>query len=448
MENNKYLSVSALNKYIAYKFETDINLGMVYIKGELSNIRFSKGYLYFVLKDPESEISCIMFANSISKLLFEPKDGMKVYIKGKVAVYQKKGNYNLTAFEMTEYGIGDLYQKFLFLKDKLSKEGLFDEAHKKPIPQYSEKIGVITSETADAFQDIKSTIFLRYPIATIYLYPALVQGNDAPKSLIRALKKANKDNICDVLIIARGGGSVEDLFCFNDEELAREIYNSKIPIISGVGHETDFTICDFVSDERAPTPTGAAVKATKNQTAIISEIDNLQRSMVIFYKRILENKFYNYQNIVSNHYFNNFQLTINDKIKEVDVLTDKLNSLSPTTIIERNEKEVNNLIHRLNMVNLKKLLFDYNEKINLSINSINNSFLSILDNYDHIVSEAINKLILLNPLSIMQKGYTLTYQNSKLIYSIDEIDVDKDINVVFIDGNVEAKITKINKGEK
>jgi len=265
MENNnrKYLTVTALNKYIAYKIDNDPNLGFVYLQGELSNIRFSKEHLYFVIKDQDSEISGIMYSSSATKLTFMPKDGMKVLVSGKISVYQKKGTYNLIAITMSEAGLGALYQDFLFLKDKLEKEGLFAIEHKKPIPEYSEKIGVITSATADAFQDIKSTIAQRFPLAQIYLYPALVQGVDAPKSLIKALEQANKENIVDVIIIARGGGSFEDLSCFNDEKLARSIYASQIPIVSGVGHETDFTICDFVADERAPTPTGAAVRVTK-----------------------------------------------------------------------------------------------------------------------------------------------------------------------------------------
>ncbi|MDD3123586.1 MAG: exodeoxyribonuclease VII large subunit, partial [Candidatus Izemoplasmatales bacterium] len=289
MENKKYLTVTALNKYISYKFESDVNLGFVYIQGELSNTRFSKDHLYFVLKDSESEISGIMYASSASKLTFMPKDGTKVLVSGKVSVYQKKGTYNLTAITMSEFGLGALYQDFLLLKEKLDKEGLFDVKYKKKIPEFSEKIGVITSPTGDAFQDIRSTISLRFPIAKIYLYPALVQGIDAPKSLIKALDQAYLDNIVDVIIIARGGGSIEDLSCFNNEELARKIFSSKIPIVSGVGHETDFTICDFVADDRAPTPTGAAVRVTKNKALLIQDIENINKRLSSGIIRIFEN---------------------------------------------------------------------------------------------------------------------------------------------------------------
>ena len=274
MENKKYLTVTALNKYLAYKIDTDINLRSFIILGEISNARLSKGHLYFVLKDEDSEISAVMFANYYNSLSFTPKDGVKVLVKCSLQLYQKKGTYNLQVTNMSEYGLGALYQNFLKLKEKLSKEGLFAESHKKEIPMYSEKIGLITSDTGDARHDVVSTIEKRFPIATIFLYPALVQCVDAPKSLIKAINRAESDNEVDLLIIARGGGSFEDLSCFNDEELARVIYDCHIPIISGVGHESDYTICDFVSDKRAPTPTGAAVLATSDKNVLISEINN------------------------------------------------------------------------------------------------------------------------------------------------------------------------------
>ena len=248
--SNKYLTVSALNKYLYYKFDNDLNLRNIYLKAEISNIRLSKGILYFVLKDNESEIDGLIYSQILQKLKFEPKDGMTVLVSGKVGLYVKRGTYAITVSEIEQVGLGEAYLKFQYLKEKLLKEGLFDEDKKLPIPRFNERIGVITSGTGDAVHDIVSTIKRRFPLSQIVFYPAIVQGEDAPHSLIKAIKKANEEKLANVLIIARGGGTIEDLSCFNDEDLARAIFNSSIPTISGVGHEADFTICDFVSSRR------------------------------------------------------------------------------------------------------------------------------------------------------------------------------------------------------
>ena len=340
MENKKYLTVSALNKYLAYKIDTDINLKSFIIQGEISNARFSKGHLYFVLKDDDSEISAIMFSNYASNLSFKVEDGIKVLAKCSLQLYQKKGTYSLQVTNMREDGLGVLYQNFLLLKEKLSKEGLFDTKYKKPIPEYSENIGLITSNTGDAMHDVVSTISKRYPIAKVYLYPALVQGSDAPASIISALRKANNDNLVDVIIIARGGGSIEDLSCFNDEMLAREIFKSKIPIISGVGHEADFTICDFVSDDRAPTPTGAAVRATKDKNIIIQECDSSIIRLKNLYYNILEKKINEYKLLVNKHHFKNFDLVLNDKYKNLINLEKILKLNSPLNKINQSLEEL------------------------------------------------------------------------------------------------------------
>lgn len=449
MENNsrKYLTVTALNKYIAYKFDSDPNLGFVYLQGELSNIRFSKEHLYFVLKDQDSEISGIMYSSSATKLNFMPKDGMNVLVSGKVSVYQKKGSYNLVVITMSEAGLGALYQDFLFLKDKLEKEGLFAPEHKKPIPEYSEKIGVITSATADAFQDIRSTITERFPLAQIHLYPALVQGSDAPKSLIKALAQANNEHIVDVIIIARGGGSMEDLSCFNDETLARSIFASKIPVVSGVGHETDFTICDFVSDERAPTPTGAAVRVTKNKTLLIQEITAMLVRLSSAMKRILENKFYEYDSLVKNHHFKNFDLLIEEKMISLNQLIYQLNANSPLAIINRHLERVNDFTLRLELLNLSKKIEHQYLEIAQKSTLLTTLLIEKLNINERNVDSAIDKLILLNPLSIMKKGYTLTYQNNQLLASVSQININQNLTIRFYDGTVEAQIINIKDGE-
>lgn len=418
---DKYLSVSALNKYLYYKFDNDLNLRSIYLKAEISNVRLSKGILYFVLKDNESEIDGLMFGQTYQKLKFKPVDGMTVLVNGKVGLYVKRGTYAITVSEMEQAGLGEAYLKFELLKEKLLKEGLFDESKKLPIPKFNEKIGVITSGTGDAMHDIFSTIKKRFPLSEIVFYPAIVQGNDAPQSLINAIKLANLENKVSVLIIARGGGTIEDLSCFNDEQLARTIFASKIPTISGVGHEADFTICDFVSSRRAPTPTGAAVIATPDKNELLNYIDNLDNRLLYNYKQLLIKKFNDFSNISSRYTEKNYLNKINELHNKVENLNKQLSLLSPVKIISDNENKLSMLNNNLNVV--------YNNIINK--NDIN-------------VNHYIDKLILLNPLNLMKKGYSITYKDNKVITSVDLLDINDEITVKFQDGNINAKVTRKN----
>lgn len=418
--DNKYLTVSALNKYLYYKFDNDLNLRCVYLKAEISNVRLSKGILYFVLKDNESEIDGLMFNNVLSKLKFEPKDGMTVLVSGKVALYVKRGTYAITVMTMDNVGLGEAYLKFEFLKEKLLKEGLFDESKKLPIPRFSKKIGVITSGTGDAMHDIFSTIQKRFPLSEIVFYPAIVQGEDAPSSLINAINRANLDKQVDVLIIARGGGTIEDLSCFNDEGLARAIFSSSIPTISGVGHEADFTICDFVSSRRAPTPTGAAVIATPDKNDLLKQISIYENRLLYNYKQVLISKFNEYNNIVSSYGFKNFVNTFDELENKLAFLTKHLSLLSPS--------------QKLN---------DYSDKLNKEVNDLNKNYNLFLNAKEEQINSLINKLILLNPLNVMQKGYSITFKNDTVITSVKETHIGDTINIRLSDGILDTKI--INK---
>ncbi|MFA6627228.1 MAG: exodeoxyribonuclease VII large subunit, partial [Bacilli bacterium] len=325
----KYITVGALNRYIEYKFESDPHLQLIYVKAEISNVRLSKGIIYFVLKDDTSEIDALMFRNVVSKLTFEPIDGMTVIVSGKVSVYQKRGRYSFQVNTMEQAGLGNAYLEFLELKEKLSKEGLFDQRHKLLLPPMSEAIGVITSATGDALHDIVSTIQKRFPIAKVYLYPAIVQGKDAPTSLIRALLQANRDAVVDVILIARGGGTVEDLSCFNNEILARTIFNSRIPTVSGVGHEQDFTICDFVASYRAPTPTGAAVAVTKDQVEIFAMLIGFEKQLVSSAKQKLIAAHNAYQTLMNTYGIKNYRQTLEAKEEKLRQLYNRLMLQSP-----------------------------------------------------------------------------------------------------------------------
>ena len=286
MEKNNYISVSALNKYLKYKIENDPNLGIVFLKGEISNFKnHTRGHFYFTLKDDTSRINAIMFQTNASKIKFTPKDGMKVLVTGRVSVYEASGAYQIYVEDLQEDGVGNLYTAYLELKEKLEKEGLFLESHKKKIPKIPNTIGIVTAPTGAAIKDILSTIKRRWPMAKTILFPSLVQGEFARDDIVKNIKLANTYPL-DVLIVGRGGGSIEDLWPFNEEIVARAIYESKVPIISAVGHEVDFTIADFVADMRAPTPTGAAEMAVPH----IDDVENYLLQMNIRLKKTISHK--------------------------------------------------------------------------------------------------------------------------------------------------------------
>ncbi len=424
-EDIKYLSVSALNRYLYYKFDNDLNLRNIYLKAEISNVRFSKGILYFVLKDNESEINAIMFSSLLERLNFKIEDGMTVLVNGKVSVYHKRGTYSITVNQIEAVGLGQAYLEFLALKEKLLKEGLFDEKYKKEIPYFNHKIGLITSGTGDAMHDVISTVNRRYPLAEVVLYPAIVQGADAPKSLINAINKANDEAICDCLIICRGGGTIEDLSCFNDEELARCIFDSSIPTISGVGHEQDFTICDFVASRRAPTPTGAAVIATPDMVDLIRNIENKAIILKNSIKTKLTNCYNEYKNLSSSYAFMSFPTQIDRYIENIDSYVKRLETLKPINKID-----------------------NYLSKLDNNVNNINRIFVNLLNNQEHILKSKIDKLILLNPLNIMSKGYSVTFQEGKVISNINLVEKEKLLETKVLGGKIISEIKEIYENEE
>jgi len=441
---NKYLTVTALNRYIAYKFETDVALRQVYVKGEISNFRISGGHLYFSLKDENSEIRAIMFAGYARSLKFMPEDGMTVLVNAQVKVYEKGGTYSLNVFEMQEIGRGEIYLNFLRLKEKLQKEGLFDEEKKLPLPEWAEHVGVITSPTGDALQDILTTIKKRWPLTRVYLYPALVQGKEAPASLIAALQAAQKNKLLDVIIIARGGGSAEDLSCFNDEGLARAVFASRIPTVSGVGHESDFTIIDFVASRRAPTPTGAAVLVTKDQYQVIREVNEKLNLIQFYYKKLLEKKYYDYQNVINRHHFKNFSEVLALKEKELERLEYNLRVHSPLATIERYLQRAEALERSLKVYNLPERISRLLEAVAAKEKNISGLALGILKNKEQAFFSLIDKMETVNPLNLLRKGYALTYQNKKIITAASSVDLDEELEIRYHDGVVVSK--PIRKG--
>lgn len=464
MENNvKYYSVSAINRYIFHKFDIDVNLQEVYVKGEISNFKWSGKHCYFSLKDAESELSAMFFFPANTTLKFQPKDGMSVQIIGKIQVYQKRGTYSIVVKQMIQEGVGILYQQYLDLKEKLFKEGLFDEDKKLPIPEYPEKVAVITAPTGEAIHDIISTFNRRLPLAEIKLYPALVQGADAPADLIKALNKVYYDNEADVIIIGRGGGSFEDLACFNDERLARTLFASPIPTISAIGHEGDYTICDFVSSFRAPTPTGAAMKLTKDKKDVIQLVDDTTYLLVSSMKHKLINDFNRYDRLVKSYGLAKFDEYLSTLETKVDNLDKHLKVLSPMNIAKNLDSKISDLSNRLNLAinnvyqnklnnfaSINKSLrseyvTDLIDRNNILVNNleekISNLCESVIDKETNRLEQLIQKTILLNPFNVMLKGYSIVYYKGKVVSNINDVKEKDNIEINVTNGKIFAEVT-------
>lgn len=325
MDNKAVLTVTEINEYIKTLIEGDPMLGQVWIKGEISNFkRHSSGHLYLTLKDGESVLRAVMFRGAAGNLLFEPKDGMKVMVRCKISVYPASGNYQAYIAEMEQDGVGDLHAAFEALKQKLYAEGLFSQEHKKPLPRFPSRVGIVTSPTGAALQDMKNVIGRRFPYAAITVYPSLVQGEEAAAQIMQGIQYFNKTKSADVLIIGRGGGSIEDLWAFNSEELARVIYHSEIPIISAVGHEIDFTISDFVADRRAPTPSAAAELAVPDVTEVRQRLQNAQRKLTALLQTNIQAKRMHFQQLSVQKVFTRFADSLNERRLVVDDMMAKI----------------------------------------------------------------------------------------------------------------------------
>ena len=425
MEEKQYLSVTALTKYIKYKFDNDVHLKNVLLKGEISNFKHhSRGHFYFTLKDDKAQISAIMFASNSKNVVFRPEDGMSVLVEGYLTVYEASGQYQIYVKKMDEDGVGSLHVAYEQLKKKLQEEGLFDEKHKKPIPKFPSTIAVLTSPTGAAVRDIINIVNRRYPLAKIIVYPTLVQGEFAKDNIVDNLKKVNKHGEADVIILGRGGGSIEDLWPFNEEIVAYQIFKSKIPIISSVGHETDFTISDFVADLRAPTPSGGAELAVPDQYELFNYLRQLESTGKTSLKRLLLLKKERLERLRESYIFKDPLRLTESKSRKYDHLRDKLELLSP----------INRIIQSLDSVNY----------LTTRLNSNFERYLTKRQN-DYVIS--INKLELLNPLNIMKKGYTVTKKDGKILKSVSQVEVNDTLDILMNDGSVTATVDEVRKGE-
>ena len=403
MAEERYLTVTALTKYIKYKFDHDHHLEEVLLEGEISNFKHnSRGHFYFTLKDENSQISATMFASYASKCKFEPENGMKVFGKGKVTVYEPSGSYQINVTEIKNDGIGDLYLAYEKLKKELAEKGLFNEEHKRPLPRFPKTIGVITSPTGAAIRDIINTISRRYPLCQVILYPAIVQGDDAKDNIVSQIKKANFDNYCDVLIVGRGGGSIEDLWAFNEPVVAYAIYDSNIPVISAVGHEIDFTIADFVADKRAATPTAAAELATP-------DIRVLKENIIYDLNQILKRTKYIFE----------------ERKMYLANLDKRLEALNPVNTLKHKREVLEGDVMRLNML-------------------INQILTMKKHRFELLKKELDSK----NPLSIMERGYSISESEGKIVTSINDVKKDSIMETKLIDGSIISKVLEVKENGK
>lgn len=397
----KTLSVGEVNNYVKKLVENDFILKNLNVKGEISNLKFhSSGHIYFSLKDENSKVNCIMFKNNAVNLDFRLEEGMKVEIKARLGVYHKEGTYQLYCENIKKAGIGELFEEFHKLKKELSEEGIFDEKYKRALPKFPKRIGIITARTGAAVRDIINVIQRRNKSLDIILYPAKVQGENAADSIIEGIRYFNNEKSVDVIILGRGGGFIEELWAFNNRDLAYEIFNSRIPTVSAVGHEVDFTISDFVSDMRAPTPSAAGELVSPSLQEMINDLLNKKE----FLHRAIDRKFLNAK-------------------RDVDLLYKGLKGNNPKDIIEKRIKEVNSLEEKLNFLGKRKIDKAKDELI--ALNSI---------------------LQTLNPLNTLGRGYSVIMdKEDKVINNVSELKKNDMVKVIMKDGSVNIDIKIINE---
>ncbi len=414
--NNNYITVTQLTKYIKYKIDNDQHLNKVYLKGEISNFKaHTRGHFYFTIKDEYTRINAVMFSTYAKDVKFEIQDGMKVLVTGKVSVYEATGGYQIYVDSITEDGLGNLYIAFEQLKKKLEAEGLFREDHKKAIPKIPNRIGIITAPTGAAIKDILSTLKRRWPICETILFPSLVQGAEAATDIVRNIE-LSKNYDLDVLIVGRGGGSIEDLWCFNEEIVARAIYDLDTPVISAVGHEIDFTISDFVADLRAPTPTGAAEMAVPDIKDITKLLSQLEIRSI-----------------------NGITNIINIRREKLKKLSDSFVLKNPITMYQIKEEKFDNLFDRL-VNSYRNLITNNKNKIELLdsklINNINNKYNEDKNRFVKVLS----KLEVLNPLLTIKRGYSIVRKDNKVITSKKDLNKNDKVEIELTDGKVNLEV--------
>ncbi|QDI92927.1 exodeoxyribonuclease VII large subunit [Salicibibacter halophilus] len=449
----RYLSVTQLTRQIKGLIDQSLLLNDVFLRGEISNFKHhSRGHMYFTIKDEKARVSAVMFAGNNRALRFRPESGMKVLVRGNVSVYEPYGQYQLYVRMMEPDGIGQLYLAYEQLKNKLDAEGLFHTSRKRQLPNFPEHIGVITSKTGAVIRDIYTTVKRRYPQASISLYPVAVQGPEAAPGIVRALKQASIDGN-DVLIAGRGGGSIEDLWAFNDEQVVRTAASLDIPLISAVGHETDVTLMDFVADVRAATPTAAAEIAVPSLTEWQEKVSTQKIRLQQIMQQSIQYRKEKLAYMDNSYAFRYPEQLLKQKEQELDRNLDQLHRAMQTRM-QMQRQQVNEQRRRIASLKPTHLLEQKRQLLKTDTKQLEGNFRRLLTDKENRYERLLEKLALLNPMETLKRGYTVTYRDEQLVQSVDAIDVEDKLNIYFQDGYVEAEITEkgtetfaIDKGE-
>ena len=447
MATDPYLSVAAITKYIKKKFDADPHLRDVYVKGELSNVKIhTSGHIYFTLKDQKARLPAVMFSARAKSMKFRPESGMTVLIRGDISVYEASGQYQLYAQSMQPDGIGDYYLAFEQLKQKLNKEGLFNAAHKQALPQFPEKVAVITAQTGAAVRDIITTLKRRYPLAQIVLFPTLVQGQGAVQSIVQSIQQANRTD-SDVLIVGRGGGSIEDLWAFNEEAVARAIHASGIPVISAVGHETDTTIADFVADLRAATPTAAAELAVPSRIELLERVMGQRQAMFRLMSNDLEQR-----RIRLTQLQNSYPMAYPDRlyrpfIERIERATDALQRETVLTV-KRSGDRLSMLSRQLENRNPADRIRQADRDLAVLADRLDQRITQVFRQRDQQLKSAIRTLDALSPLKVMDRGYAIPFKEGGVVKSVDQLELGDRLSLSLKDGEIETVIEAINPKDK
>lgn len=446
MAANQHITITALTRYLKKKLESDRHLQGVLVRGEISNFkRHSRGHFYLTLKDEGARIQAVMFASNNAGLLFEPENGMKVLIQADLSVYESYGQYQLYIKEMQPDGIGNLFLAFEQLKKKLDQQGYFDTSHKKPMPAMPTEIGVVTSPTGAVIRDILTTVKRRFPLARITLFPVSVQGAYAAPSIVKAISQANSAGFLDVLIVGRGGGSLEELWAFNEESVAKAIYESVLPVVSAVGHETDVTISDFVADLRAATPTAAAELLVPNLLDLNTRIQEFKNRMTYVLKNFLKNHQNRLASLDNAYAFKYPSQLMRQKEQQLDTVLDKLNRAAQGHLnhaAHSFDKLQSRLLHHQPQRSIRTA----NQDRSLLEKRLHRAMKVKTEKLEQRFQSTLKQLDALSPLNIMARGYSLSYTaESTLIKSVKQVNPGDAVKIKVADGELDCNIWGIEE---
>lgn len=440
-----YLSIAAMTAYLKRKFDADPYLERVYLTGEISNFRLRPNHQYFSLKDDQAKLSAVMFKQAFAKLNFEPKEGMKVLVVGRISLFETTGNYQLYVEHMEPDGVGALYQAFEQLKEKLAAEGLFNR-QKRALPKFPKRIAVLTSPSGAVIRDIMTTVQRRYPIAQIVLFPTVVQGERSAANIVENLERVKQLGDFDTVIVGRGGGSIEDLWPFNEEQVARAIVSMPIPVISSVGHETDTTIADLVADVRAATPTAAAELAVPVLTQEVLAIKEKQLRLEQAFLHQIDLKKQRYQALANSYILRQPERLYESKIQKVDVMIQRLQHVISVRFAKENER-VAAATYRLSPQQMKNQVTQKQQEQAYTTTRLMQAMTRVLMQKQQQANQTIQALDLLSPLKIMSRGYSYATSDTEIIRSVEQLNTNDHLTLHLADGQAKVDVRDVKKGQ-